>query len=215
VVGPDELAISKLQTGRSARTGRSSDGTAYRIVAVPMTELGNYALGVGRPLQPTNDILSSLWLVLIIFGAAGVVLAAIVGAAVARSSLAPVRSLALAVEHVSVTEELKPIEIQAAGDIALLAEAFNRMLQSRLVAERQQRLIADAPRLRTPLTSLPDQHRAAGLRRQHGHAVKRTVAILSDVTAQLAEFSSLVDDLVQPLDDQVFRRRGRSTSGTW
>jgi len=51
-----------------------------RIVAVPITELaGNYALVIGRPLQPTNDILSSLWLVLIIFGASGVIMAAVVG----------------------------------------------------------------------------------------------------------------------------------------
>ena len=55
-------------------------GEEYRIVAVPITDLGNYALVLGRPLQPTNDILSSLWLVLIIFGGGGVIIAAVVGA---------------------------------------------------------------------------------------------------------------------------------------
>jgi two-component system, OmpR family, sensor histidine kinase MprB len=207
VVGPEELAVSKLQTGRSARSGKSTDGTTYRIVAVPITELGNYALVVGRPLQPTNDILSSLWLVLIIFGAAGVVLAAIVGAAVARSSLAPVRSLALAVEHVSETEELKPIEIQGAGDIALLADAFNRMLQSLASSrERQQRLIADAGHeLRTPLTSLRTNIELLAADASTGMLSKQDrIAILSDVTAQLAEFGSLVGDLVQlARDDRV------------
>jgi two-component system sensor histidine kinase MprB len=207
VVGSDELAVSKLQTGRSARSGKSTDGTAYRIVAVPMTELGNYALVVGRPLEPTNDILSSLWLVLSIFGVAGVVLAAIVGAAVARSSLAPVRSLALAVEHVSETEELKPIEIQASGDIALLADAFNRMLQSLASSrERQQRLIADAGHeLRTPLTSLRTNIELLAADASTGMLSKQDrIAILSDVTAQLAEFSSLVGDLVQlARDDRV------------
>jgi two-component system sensor histidine kinase MprB len=207
VVGPDELAISKLQTGRSARSGKSTDGTDYRIEAVPMTQLGNYAHVVCRPLQPTNDILSSLWLVLIIFGVAGVVLAAIVGAAVARSSLAPVRSLALAVEHVSETEELKPIEIQASGDIALLADAFNRMLQSLASSrERQQRLIADAGHeLRTPLTSLRTNIELLAADAGTGMLSKQDrIAILSDVTAQLAEFSSLVGDLVQlARDDRV------------
>ena len=69
VLGPEELAIARLQRGYSARSGVSTSGEPFRIVAVPITELaGNYALVIGRPLQPTNDILSSLWLVLIIFG---------------------------------------------------------------------------------------------------------------------------------------------------
>ena len=125
--------------------GVRPDGQEYRIVAVPITDLGNYALVLGRPLQPTNDILSSLWLVLIIFGVAGVVLAAVVGANVARSSLRPVRELSAAVEHVTETNELRPITINATGDIAACAEAFNQMLRSLASSrERQAQLIADA-----------------------------------------------------------------------
>ncbi len=104
VLGAKELAVARLQSGYSARNGVTSGGDAYRIVAVPITDLGNYALVLGRPLQPTNDILSSLWLVLIIFGVAGVIIADVVGAYVARSSLSPVRELSEAVEHVSVTK---------------------------------------------------------------------------------------------------------------
>ena len=130
VLGPKELAVARLQSGYSARSGVTTGGAEYRIVAVPITDLGNYALVLGRPLQPTNDILSSLWLVLIIFGVGGVIIAAVVGAYVARSSLRPVRELSAAVEHVSVTKELTPITIKASGDIAVLAESFNQMLRS-------------------------------------------------------------------------------------
>ena len=70
VLGAEELAVARLQSGYSARSGVTTGGEEYRIVAVPITDLGNYALLLGRPLQPTNDILSSLWLVLIIFGVA-------------------------------------------------------------------------------------------------------------------------------------------------
>jgi two-component system, OmpR family, sensor histidine kinase MprB len=207
VLGPRELAVSKLQTGRSARSGVTTDGVAYRIVAVPITELGNYALVVGRPLQTTNDILSSLWLVLIIFGAAGVMLAAIVGAAVARSGLGPVRKLSAVVEHISETEELKPIEIDASGDLALLADAFNRMLRSLASSrERQQRLIADASHeLRTPLTSLRTNIELLAADANSGMLSKQDrLAILSDVTAQVSEFTALIGDLVQlARDDQV------------
>jgi two-component system sensor histidine kinase MprB len=89
VLGAKELAVARLQSGYSARSGVTTGGEEYRIIAVPITDLGNYALVLGRPLQPTNDILSSLWLVLIIFGVAGVIIAAVVGAYVARSSLRP------------------------------------------------------------------------------------------------------------------------------
>jgi two-component system sensor histidine kinase MprB len=200
-----EVAISKLQVGTSARTGEASNGERYRIVAVPMTDLGNYALVVGRPLEATNTILGSLWLVLIIFGVAGVILAAIVGAAVARSSLAPMRNLSLAVEHIRRTEDLQPIEITASGDVALLADAFNRMLDSLASSrERQQRLIADAGHeLRTPLTSLRTNIDLLAADASTGMLSKQDrLAILSDVSAQLTEFTALIGDLVQLARDE-------------
>jgi two-component system sensor histidine kinase MprB len=134
----------------------TSGGEEFRIVAVPITDLGNYALVLGRPLGPTNDILSSLWLVLIIFGVGGVIIAAVVGAYVARSSLRPVRELSAVRGTRRGHQELTPITINATGDIAVLAESFNEMLQSLASSrERQARLIADAGHeLRTPLTSL-------------------------------------------------------------
>ena len=200
-----EVAISKLQVGTSARSGSASNGQAYRIVAVPMPELGNYALVVGRPLEATNRILSSLWLVLIIFGVAGVIIAAIVGAAVARSSLAPMRNLSLAVEHIRRTEDLQPIDIGASGDVALLADAFNRMLDSLASSrDRQQRLIADAGHeLRTPLTSLRTNIDLLAADANTGMLSQPDrKAILSDVTAQLAEFTALIGDLVQLARDE-------------
>ena len=57
-----ELAVARLQSGYSARSGVTETGVEYRIVAVPLDEVsGNYALVLGRPLNSTNDILSSLW----------------------------------------------------------------------------------------------------------------------------------------------------------
>ena len=206
VLGATELAVARLQSGYSARSGVTTGGEEYRIVAVPITDLGNYALVLGRPLQPTNDILSSLLLVLIIFGVGGVIIAAVVGAYVARSSLRPVRELSAAVEHVSVTKELTPITIKASGDIAVLAESFNQMLRSLASSrDRQARLIADAGHeLRTPLTSLRTNiellaaDAESGMLRQ-----KDRIAILADVKAQLVEFTDLIGDLVQLARDET------------
>jgi two-component system, OmpR family, sensor histidine kinase MprB len=207
MLGPKELAVARLQSGYSARNGVTSGGDAFRIVAVPITDLGNYALVLGRPLQPTNDILSSLWLVLIIFGVAGVIIAAVVGAYVARSSLRPVRELSAAVEYVTVTKELTPITINApAGDIAVLAESFNQMLRSLASSrERQARLIADAGHeLRTPLTSLRTNIELLAADAESGMLKQQDrIAILADVKAQLVEFTALIGDLVQLARDET------------
>jgi two-component system sensor histidine kinase MprB len=205
-LGPKELAIARLGQGYSARSGVTETGEEVRIVAVPMTELYGHALVIGRPLRPTNDILNSLWLALIIFGVSGVIVAAIVGVTVARSSLRPVRQLSAAVEYVTATKELTPIEIDATGDIAVLAESFNEMLRSLASSrERQAQLIADAGHeLRTPLTSLrtniellaADAH--SGMLSEHDRVV-----ILNDVTAQLSEFTALIGDLVALARDET------------
>jgi two-component system sensor histidine kinase MprB len=207
VLGPDEIAIARLQQGSSVRSGVATDGEAYRIVAVPITDLGNYAFVLGRPLQATNNILSSLWLVLIIFGAGGVTLAAVAGAAVARSSLRPVRELSAAVEHMTAADELVPIDVTGSpDDLTRLAEAFNGMLLSLASSrERQQRLIADAGHeLRTPLTSLRTNIELLASDAKTGLLKPDDrVQILSDVSAQLAEFTTLIGDLVQLARDEI------------
>jgi two-component system, OmpR family, sensor histidine kinase MprB len=207
VLGPQELAVARLQGAPSARSGVATDGSEYRIVAIPLTELGDAALVVGRPLEGLNDTLTSLWLALIIFGAAGVVLAAVAGSAVARSSLRPLRDLSAAVEHVTLTGDLTPISIEGSADVVRLAEAFNRMLRFlRSSQERQQRLIADAGHeLRTPLTSLRTNiELLAADEKTRLLGSEDRAAILTDVSAQLAEFTTLIGDLVHlTRDDQV------------
>jgi two-component system, OmpR family, sensor histidine kinase MprB len=143
---------------------------------------------------------------LIIFGVGGVIIAAVVGAYVARSSLRPVRELSAAVEHVSVTKELTPITIKASGDIAVLAESFNQMLRSLASSrDRQARLIADAGHeLRTPLTSLRTNIELLAADAESGMLRQQDrIAILADVKAQLVEFTDLIGDLVQLARDET------------
>jgi two-component system, OmpR family, sensor histidine kinase MprB len=207
VLGPDELAVARLRQGFSARSGVSEAGAEYRIVAVPLSEVGSFALVVARPLEATNNILSSLWAVLIIFGVAGVVVAAVVGVTVARSSLRPVRQLSAAVEQITATTELRPIEINATGDIARLADSFNQMLGSlNSSRERQAQLIADAGHeLRTPLTSLRTNIELLAADARSGMLSESDrVAIMSDVNAQLVEFTALIGDLVALARDETF-----------
>lgn len=216
--GPQELSVARLGSNRSVRSAAASNGESYRVVAVPVPN-SDLALVLGRPLRPTNLVLSSLWLVLVIFGAAGVVWAAIAGSGVARSGLRPVRRLTAATEHVADTDDLAPIPVTGNDELSRLAESFNKMLTSlEQSRERQRRLIGDAGHeLRTPLTSLrtniellaADQKRASqvgqgGQVGQGNLPAQAREEILADVTAQLAEFTSLIGDLVQlARDDQV------------
>jgi two-component system sensor histidine kinase MprB len=204
--GPEELEVAKLGTGRSVRTAVASNGQPYRMVAVPIRN-AQEALVLGRPLRQTNLILSSLWLVLVIFGAAGVVWAAIAGSAVARSGLRPVRRLTEAAEHVAATDDLTPISFTGNDELSRLADSFNQMLRSlALSRERQKQLIADTGHeLRTPLTSLRTNIELLVADEEHHNLPPAArQEILGDVSAQLAEFTSLIGDLVQlARDDQV------------
>nr|WP_231747346.1 ATP-binding protein [Auraticoccus cholistanensis] len=204
VWGPEEMAIARLQQGSSAREGRADNGSSYRIVAVPMPEVvdddGDYALVIGRPLQPYTSILSSLALVMGSFGVLAIVGSAFIGYAVARSSLQPLRELSAAVSRVTVTDHLDPIEVHGDDELSQLTRSFNTMLSSlSLSRERQRRLIADAGHeLRTPLTSLRTNIELLVADDRTGMLPEGARAdILRDVAAQLSEFTTLVGDLVQ------------------
>ncbi|MDO5500353.1 MAG: HAMP domain-containing sensor histidine kinase [Propionibacteriaceae bacterium] len=211
-VGDTELALARLQERSSKRTGRSSEGERYRIVAVPAPQLdGKYALVIGRPLAPTEETLRNLRLALLLVGSIGAALGAVIGTLIARSAMRPVRELTRRVTLVTQTDSLDAIEVEGDDEVSQLTRSFNTMLYSLASSRaRQNRLIADASHeLRTPLTSLrtniellvADEKSGmlpAGARRE----------ILSDIAAQLAEFTSLISDLVQLTRDAEGAPRG-------
>lgn len=200
VLGAEELATARLHSGHSARSGKTAEGSRFRIVAVGIPNLPGFALVVGRPLAATEAVLNSLLLVVGLIGLLGIAIAAAAGSAVARSSLRPVRQLSGAVEQIAVTKQLRPVRVSGAADVAALARSFNAMVSSLAASrERQRRLIADAGHeLRTPLTSLRTNidlllmDARTGMLREDDR-----LTILTDVQGQLAEFATLVGDLVQ------------------
>ena len=111
---------------------------------------------VAQSLESNETTLDKLGLVMFIFGAAGVIAAALAGWGVARNGLRPVRRLTDAAEDIARTEKLDPIDVEGNDEIARLARAFNAMLAALSASrDRQRQLVADAGHeLRTPLTSL-------------------------------------------------------------
>ncbi len=206
-IGRPEVAVARGRRPYSLRT-IAAHGSDFRVVAVPTADSGS-ALVLAQSLEPTEDTLHDLGLVLLVFGAAGVFVAGLAGWGVARNGLRPVRRLTSAAEHVAKTEELEPIEVEGNDEIARLASAFNAMLVALAASrDRQRQLVADASHeLRTPLTSLrTNLDLLTQADRQGGLSEPARQELMDDVRFQIEELSTLVGDLVALARDEPLER---------
>jgi len=202
-LGEQELQVATGATRRSVRTIAAEDGQPYRIAAVPAGH--GQALVLAQPLTGQEETLRRLGTVMLLFGAAGVIAAALAGWLVAANGLRPVRRLTAAAEHVARTEDLTPLHVDGDDEVARLSMAFNQMLVALSASrDRQLRLVADAGHeLRTPLTSLRTnldlltQADDAG-----GLPPEARAELLDDVRFQVEELSTLVGDLVELARDE-------------
>lgn len=193
-LGPAEKAVIDGRKTESLRSNRDSRVLAHRLD-------NGITLIVSEDLQPTKNLLNELAAVLIVVGAAGVVLAAVAGTAVARGGLRPVQRLTEAAERVAATDDLTPIKVVGKDELARLTISFNTMLDALADSrDRQARLVADAGHeLRTPLTSMRTNVELLIAARQPGapSIAKAELDELShDVLAQVAELTTLIGDLV-------------------
>ncbi|MCL2735750.1 MAG: HAMP domain-containing histidine kinase [Propionibacteriaceae bacterium] len=202
VITAAEVAVARIQTGSSARDGQTTTGVEYRIVAVPFVDATSqdaYALVIARDLSPTAMGLSNLSTLQWGIGVAAVLVCIIAAIFVAGATLNPIRELTSVVSGITSTDELTTIEVRGASEVADLERSFNMMMETLAASRKQQnRLIADAGHeLRTPLTSLRTNielliaDESAEMLPEGARS-----AILSDVAAQLGEFTSLINDLV-------------------
>jgi len=194
-----------VASGQPSRPRTDGD---LRVVAVPVGDGPGLALVIAQPLAPTRSTLAGLSVVFILVGGGGIVVAAIAGAAVARTGLLPVQRLTEAAETVARTSELRPIPVTGDDELARLTRSFNGMLVTLAESrERQRRLVADAGHeLRTPLTSLRTNLDLLVASSQPGARslsdVDR-VEIYDDVRAQVGELTTLVGDLVELARDDA------------
>jgi two-component system, OmpR family, sensor histidine kinase MprB len=196
LLGRDEKAVA---AGVVQTSARSENG--YEVVAVPF-RLPHTALVASEPLQEEQNVLRSLSLVLILISAAGILVAAVAGTAVARGGLRPVARLTEATERVATTGDLRPIPVTGDDELARLTQSFNVMLGALAESQEQQRrLVADAGHeLRTPLTSLrTNLELLVAVNRPGAPALSEqdTEELYSDVRAQVAELTTLIGDLVE------------------
>jgi two-component system, OmpR family, sensor histidine kinase MprB len=171
-------------------------GAHVRMLTSPIAQ--GVAVQVARSLSEVDGSLHRLALILLVVTLGGVGLAAGLGGLVARATLAPVRRLTEATEHVTATTDLtRRIDAGGTDELSRLARSFNTMLgalEASLQAQRQ--LVADASHeLRTPLTSVRTNIEV--LQRGIGMTDEERTRLLRDVVGQLEQLSVLVADLVE------------------
>ncbi|MER5728084.1 HAMP domain-containing sensor histidine kinase [Streptomyces sp. NPDC002138] len=152
---------------------------------------------------------------LLLTGAAGVLLAAALGYGVSRTGLAPVTRLTATAARIAATRDPRHrIELPPPGredEITRLADSFNTMLgELEQSVTAQRRLVADASHeLRTPLTAL--RTNAELLARADRLTPEQRERAAGALGRQLREVTGLVNDLIelardeepQPLVEQV------------
>ncbi|GAB3200582.1 HAMP domain-containing sensor histidine kinase [Nocardioides hungaricus] len=202
LIGGPEIAVSRGERDSSMRTV-TGDGTRWRIAAVRRDD--GYTMVIAQSLDSQEDLLAKLGIVMLLFGLAGVIASGMAGWAVARNGLRPVRQLTASVEEIARTEDLRPLPVEGADEVARLATAFNQMLAALAAGrDRQRQLVADAGHeLRTPLTSLRtnldllSQADSAG-----GLPPGAREELLADVRAQIEEMTTLIGDLMELSRDE-------------
>ena len=171
-------------------------GTHLRVLTQEVAP--GIAVQVARPLEEVDLVLGRLAFFLVVLALCGIAVAAMLGGAVARGALAPVRSLTRTAEHVTTTSDLtKRIAVEGDDELARLAASFNSMLEALEVSiGKQRQLVADASHeLRTPLTSIRTNIEV--LQRSEELPAEERRRLLADIVAQVEELTVLIGDLVE------------------
>lgn len=154
-------ALPSIRTGQSYRFYTTNDSNMPLLVySVPIvanrTIVG--AVQVIKPLAGVESTLSQVSRYLIFGTALSLILAAIIGAFLARSALAPIDTITRTASAITRTKDLgRRLSIaNDASEVGRLAATFNEMLDRiQQLFQTQERLIADVSHeLRTPLTTV-------------------------------------------------------------
>ena len=190
-----DRAIAARGAGSSV-SDRSVGGTRLRVLVVGTGASG--ALVVAQPLTQVEHELSHLLLFLALIGAGGVVLAALLGALVARTALLPIARFTRTTETLTGSLDLsRRLHVQGRDELARLADSFNATLDAlERSVQAQRHLIADASHeLRTPISSLRANIQILAEAGRLDAAEQDNLR--ADIVAELDELTALVGDVVE------------------
>lgn len=187
---------SAAEAGIGPPTDVSLDGHPYRFVVVAAPD--GSQIRIGRSLTEVERALSSILMRTVVVGGIVIAAAALMGVLIARWLTGPLERLTDAAERMARSGRADvPIAVERRDETGRLAASLQTMLaalhESR---DAQQQLVQDASHeLRTPLTSMR-ANVGTLLRHPELDPETRNEAIAS-VDAELAELSTLVDEVVE------------------
>ena len=194
-VSAGSLAVARGEHDEWVEDTRA-DGVHLRVLTVPLGQ--GAAVQLARPLDEVDATLRKVRLALLGVGAAGIVLAALLGLLVSQAAIGPLRRLADEAEAIAVTHDLtRRVGITGADEIGRLGSRFDEMLAGLDASERARRqLVADASHeLRTPITSI--RTNVELLARHADLPAAQRAAALATARTELEELSALVTDIVE------------------
>ena len=156
------------------------------------------SMQLGRDLKETDKALRDLLFRTFFIGLAFTAVMAFLGWLFGRRIMKPVEQLAVRTDRIAQTQDLStPVEVHGGGEVAQLAESFNRMLVALdLSRQQQQQFVADAGHeLRTPLTSL--RVNIDLLASDIITDPEEKAKLLDDMQKEIMEFSTIVEELVE------------------
>lgn len=178
----------------------------YEIYVAP-TLYEQRAVEVAVPLTTTDDALNALLVTYGLLLGVGMVLAAWIGALVARSALAPVRRFIGQTEQItSALDRPRRLDEEGPVEIRRLATSFNQTLGAlERSVEAQRHLIADASHeLRTPIAAL----------RSNIQIFLEADQLPPEEQAELRDaIVAELDDLTQLVSDVLALARGSAPNG--
>jgi two-component system sensor histidine kinase MprB len=191
-------ASSSTGAAGASSTSAAAKGTDATGAAQGQSATTRGAVMTALPLTEVDKELSRILLILVIVGVCGIALAALLGALVARTALAPIVRFTRRTESLAGELNLSErLDVHGRDELSRLARSFNTTLaalEAALVAQRQ--LIADASHeLRTPIATLrsniqmlEDAERLPAEEQRRLHA---------DIVSELDELTALVGDVVE------------------
>jgi two-component system, OmpR family, sensor histidine kinase MprB len=197
-----DRAIAAAGSG-SSFSERNVDGTELRVLTTgtgraPRQDGVVGAVLIAQPLTEVEHELNHLLLILVLIGVGGVVLAALLGALVARTALAPIGRFTERTERLTGNLDLSHrLEVRGRDELARLADSFNAALDAlERSVQAQRHLIADASHeLRTPISSLRANVQILGEAERLDPAEQESLR--ADIVAELDELTALVGDVVE------------------
>ncbi|MDQ4049122.1 MAG: HAMP domain-containing histidine kinase [Actinomycetota bacterium] len=194
-VEPWARKIAERGHGRAFRD-MHVDGVHLRVLTAGLG--GRGAVQVARPLTEVDNVLERVLLVLVAVGAGGIAMAALLGAVVARTALAPIARFTRRTEAIAGAPDVSErMEVAGRDELARLASSFNTTLDAlESAVESQRRLVADASHeLRTPIASLRANIQTLDdAERLPRHELD---SLRADIVAELDELTALVADIVE------------------